>query len=130
MRTARSLPVQDADRGTKRSVRLHRGLLQSATPSLIDRIPLTVEYEHRHHAAATHTSLPPCSRPSRTSPSGGRRKRPSLTATARGSRVSARVGTEEWRRRGPNQRMPRTGGSHDVKPESLIPRSHLSTKPG
>ena len=56
---------------------------------------------------ATHTSLPPCSRPSRTSPSGGRSKRPSLTATARGSRVSARVGTEEWRRRGPNQRMPR-----------------------
>lgn len=30
-----------ADRGEKRSVRLHRGLLQSATPSLIDRIPLT-----------------------------------------------------------------------------------------
>ena len=56
---------------------------------------------------ATHTSLPPCSRPSRTSPSGGRGKRPSLTATARGRRVSARVGTEEWLRRGPNQRMPR-----------------------
>ena len=30
-------------------------------------------------------------------------KRPSLTAAARGSRVSARVGTEEWLRRGPNQ---------------------------
>jgi len=41
MRTARSLPVQNTDRGEKRSVRLHRGLLQSATPSLIDRIPLT-----------------------------------------------------------------------------------------
>ena len=79
---------------------------------------------------ATHTSLPPCSRPSRTSPSGGRRKRPSLTATARGSRVSARVGTEVCLRRGPNQRMPGTGGYHDVKPESLIPNSHLSTKPG
>ena len=79
---------------------------------------------------ATHTSLPPCSRPSRTSPAGGRSKRPSLTATARGSRVSARVGTEEWLRRGPNQRMPGTGGYHDVKPESLIPNSHLSTKPG
>ena len=23
-----------------------------------------------------------------------------------------------------------TGGQHDVKPESLIPSSHLSTKPG
>jgi putative transposase len=64
-----------------------------------------IDYEHRHHAAtsiATHTSLPPCSRPSRTGPSGGRSKRPSLTSTARGSRVSARVGTEEWLRRGPN----------------------------
>jgi hypothetical protein len=26
--------------------------------------------------------------------------------------------------------MPGTGGYHDVKPESLIPNSHLSTKPG
>ena len=46
-------------------------------------------------SVATHTSLPPCSRPSRTSPAGGRSKRPSLTATARGSPVSTRVGTEE-----------------------------------
>jgi hypothetical protein len=58
---------------------------------------------------ATHTSLPPCSRPSRTSPSGGRRKRPSLTATARGSRLSARVGTKEWLRRGRTKEC-RTGG--------------------
>src|SRR5262249_22799742 len=79
---------------------------------------------------ATHTSLPPCSPPSRTSPSGGRRMRPSLTATARGSRVSARVGTEEWLRRGPNKRMPRTGGQHDGKPKSLIPSSHLSNETG
>jgi hypothetical protein len=64
----------------------------------------------RQMVELVHTSLPPCSRPSRTSPSGGRRKRPSLTATARGSRVSARVGTEEWLRRGPNQRIPGTGG--------------------
>ena len=50
----------------------------------------------------THTSLPPCSRPSRTSPSGGSKKRPSLTAAARDSRTIVRVGTEEWLRRGPN----------------------------
>jgi hypothetical protein len=37
-----------------------------------------------------------------TCPAGGRRVRPSLTAAARGNRVSARVGTEEWLRRGPN----------------------------
>ena len=35
-----------------------------------------IDYERRHHALLsfpTHISLPPCSRPSRTSPSGGRR---------------------------------------------------------
>ena len=62
--------------------------------------------DDQSRSIATHTSLPPCSPPSRTSPSGGRRTRPSLTATARGSRVNARVATEEWLRRGPNQRMP------------------------
>ena len=69
-----------------------------------------IDYEHRHHAATvdrdTHQPAAVLA-PSRTSPSGGRRKRPSLTATARGSRVSAQVGTEEWLRPGPNQRMPR-----------------------
>ena len=55
----------------------------------------------------THTSLPPCSQPSRTSPSGGPKKGPSLTAAVRGSRTIVRVGTEEWLRQGPNQRMSR-----------------------
>ena len=92
-----------------------------------------VDYEHRHHAATVDRDA---HQPAavlaavKDKPFGRPQKRPSLTATARGSRVSARVGTEEWRRRGPNQRMPGTGGSHDVKPESLIPSSHLSTKPG
>jgi hypothetical protein len=53
----------------------------------------------------THTSLPPCSQPSRTSPSGGPKEGPSLTAAVRGSRTIVRVGTEEWLRQGPNQRM-------------------------
>ena len=53
----------------------------------------------------THTSLPPCSRPSRTSPSGAPKKGPSLTAAVRGSSTVVRVGTEEWLRQGPNQRM-------------------------
>src|ERR1700693_4014823 len=33
--------------------------------------------------------------------------RPSLTAAARDGRTMVRVGTEEWLRRGPNQRMAR-----------------------
>jgi hypothetical protein len=54
-----------------------------------------IDYEHgimQEPSIATHTSLPPCSRPSRTSPSGGRSKRPSLTATARGGGASLRSG--------------------------------------
>jgi putative transposase len=41
MRAARSLQVQDAGRGEKRGIRVHRRILQSATPSLIDRLSLT-----------------------------------------------------------------------------------------
>ena len=69
-----------------------------------------VDYERQHQATAvipTHTSLPPCSRPSRTSPPGGPKMGPSLTAAARDSRTIVRVGTEEWLRQGPNQRMAR-----------------------
>jgi len=53
----------------------------------------------------THTSLPSCSRPSRTSPSGGPQVGPSLTAAARDGRTIVRAGMEEWLRRGPNKRM-------------------------
>jgi putative transposase len=52
----------------------------------------------------TRTSLPACSPPSRTSPSGGP-KGPSLTAAARAGWSHLRAGTEEWLRRGPNKRM-------------------------
>jgi putative transposase len=64
-----------------------------------------IDYEHRcqeRSAIPTHTSLPPCSRPSRTSPSGGPEEGPSLTAAARDGRDRSRAGTEEWLRRGPN----------------------------
>ena len=68
-----------------------------------------IDYEHRHHAAIVDRDA---HQPAavlaavKDKPFGRRRKPASLTATARGSRVSARVGTEEWLRRGPNQRMP------------------------
>jgi putative transposase len=58
-----------------------------------------IDYEHRQQTRAwipTHTSLPPCSRPSRTSPSGGPEQGPSLTAAARDGRDRLR----EWLRRG------------------------------
>jgi putative transposase len=71
-----------------------------------------IEYERQHHAAAvipTHASLPSCSRPSRTSPSGGPKRGPSLTAAARDARTIVRVGTKEWLCQGPNQRMSQNG---------------------
>ena len=54
-----------------------------------------VDYERRHPATRsipTHTSLPSCSLPSRTSPSGGRKKGPSLTAAVRDGRTIGRDG--------------------------------------
>jgi putative transposase len=45
-----------------------------------------IDYERRHHALRSipkHASLPSCSRPSRTSPLGGCKMRPALTAAAR-----------------------------------------------
>ena len=70
----------------------------------------SIDYERRHHALAVdHDAHQPAIvlAPSRTSPPGGRKMRPSLTAAARDGRTIVRVGTEEWLRRGPNQRMAR-----------------------
>src|SRR5215471_1780193 len=77
----------------------------------------------------THTSLPSCSRPSRTSPAGGP-KRPSLTAAARDGRTFVRAGTEEWLRRGPNKRMQRNRRTKCYQIRYRDPRPQLSTKPG
>ena len=52
-----------------------------------------------------HTSMPPCSRRSRTSPPGGPEVGPSLTAAARDGRTGVRAGMKEWLRWGPNKRM-------------------------
>ena len=69
-----------------------------------------IDYERQHHAESsrsrTHASLPSCSRPSRTSPPGGPKAGPSLTAAARDGRTIVRAGTEEWLNRGPNKRIP------------------------
>jgi hypothetical protein len=61
----------------------------------------------RRQSIPTHASVPPCSRPSRTSPLGGPKKRPSSTDTARDGRTNMRARTQEWPRRGPSQRISR-----------------------
>jgi hypothetical protein len=55
----------------------------------------------RRQSIPTHTSVPSCSRPSRTAPRGA-----VLIADAHDGRTGVRAGTEESLRRGPNQRMP------------------------
>ena len=69
-----------------------------------------VDYERRHQQSRsipTHTILPPCSRPSRTSPSGGRQEAAVLDRRCARRPHIVRAGTEEWLRRGPNKRMAR-----------------------
>jgi hypothetical protein len=78
----------------------------------------------------THISLPPCSRPSKDKPFGRPQMRPSLTAAPLGSRVSARVGTEEWLRRGRTKECQQTKGPHGLRSRRMIPSSHLFAKPG
>jgi putative transposase len=72
-----------------------------------------IDYERRHHAAAVKSDA---NKPAdvleavKDKPCGRPQVGPSLTATARDGRTIARAGTDEWLRRGPNQRMSRTGG--------------------
>jgi hypothetical protein len=74
------------------------GNREAATIAVVTRCaPLPCMVVFRSETA----SVPSCSRPSRTSPSGGREKRgPSLTATRRDGAVETAVGAEEWLRRG------------------------------
>ena len=63
-----------------------------------------VEYERRYHEG----TVDPDARERAivlASPSGGPKMGPFLTPAAHDGRIVVRVGTEEWRRRGPNKRM-------------------------
>jgi hypothetical protein len=51
MRTARALPIQDADRGEKRSVRLIEGFYKPRRRHSSIGYLSPVDYEHRHHAS-------------------------------------------------------------------------------
>ncbi len=93
--------------GSRRRPRRQARYLRSSKAFIIrDAVTHPSDIYHRSTTNAgirsipTHTGLPLCSQPSRTSPLGGRKRRPSLTAAVRDSRVTARVGTEEWLRRG------------------------------
>ena len=73
VRAARSVSVQDTGRSTSR-LRIHRGFYNPRRRHSSIGYLSPIDYERRHHAQQsipTHTSLPPCSRPSRTSPLSG-----------------------------------------------------------
>ena len=84
----------------------------------------------RCRSIPTRTSLPSCSRPSRTCPSGGRKMRPSLTAAARDRRTIRGSGRKNGSARGRTKECHESRGQDAVRSDSLIPSSHLSTKPG
>ena len=62
---------------------------------VVDDLSCTVWWARRRDPP-THPSLPPCSRPSRTSPTGGPKDGPSLTATRHVGARMMWVGTEGW----------------------------------
>src|SRR5215471_10831296 len=85
MRASRSAPVQDASRGTDRGVRIHRGLLQPAPSSFLDRVSLSDRLRASHGQSR---GTPVCRRARgrqgqalRAAPKWGR-PRPPLRATA------------------------------------------------
>jgi transposase InsO family protein len=90
--------------------------LQPTPSSFLDRV-------QRHAAIPAHTSMPPCSRPSRTSPPGGPQVGPSLTAAARDARTFAQAGMKDWLRRGPQEQ-------NALRSDTLIPSRQPSTKAG
>jgi hypothetical protein len=67
-----------------------------------------IDYERRHHALGGRSRPTSAWRRARDRQGQALRaapRGPSLTAAARDGRTIVRVGTEEWLRRGPNQRM-------------------------
>ena len=85
-----------------------------------------IDYERRHHAAAAN---PNAHKPAavlaavKDKPFGRPQVGAVLDRHVRGSRTIVRVGTEEWLRQGPNQRMFETGGQHAVRSDRLIPNA-------
>jgi hypothetical protein len=97
--------------GRKRSDQNAAQILARRGPSTYGSAPTTSAGMRRRPSNPTHTSLPSCSRPSRTNPPGG----PGRKNGSAGGR------TKEWHE---------TGGQNDFKSDILIPSSHPSTKPG
>ena len=122
MRASRQASVQDAGRGADRGVRVHRGLLQPAPPSFLDLgDSFPIHYE-RHHVAISDAHQPDAvlaavkDKPSGQSPSGA----VPLPPAARDGRTLVRAGTEEWLRRGPEEK-------NGTKQESKMPSAQISS---
>jgi hypothetical protein len=101
MRASRQAPVQDAGRGADRGVRFHRGLLQPAPPSFVDRVSLPIDYERLHAANPDAHQSAAVLAAVKDKPSG----RPPSGAVLDRRCARRPHGMEEWLRRGPNKRM-------------------------
>ena len=138
MRAARPAPVQDPGRGAHRRLRIHRGLLQSTPPSFVARLSLT----HRLRAPVTksersipaHTSLPSCSRPSRSGLETPERCPGAAAVLDRRCDTTAEPSCGPGRKNGSTggrtKEYLKTGGQNAVRSDTLIPSPHPSTKPG
>src|ERR1700676_254670 len=87
----------------------------------------------RRPSIPVHASLPSCSRLSRSGLETSQQFappacRPSLTAARHDSLGNLQAGTERCSR--PNQKMRSKRRTECRQPNTLIPRPHLSTKPG
>ena len=115
MRAARSAPVQDAGRGAHAVFEFIEGFYNPRRRHSSIGYLSPIDYERQHHATAVD---PDAHQPAvvlaavKDKPFGRPQEGPSLTAAARDGRTIVRAGTEEWLRRGPNQRMSRNRRSN------------------
>ena len=138
MRVAGSQPVQNASRGAQRRLRVHRRLLQSASAAFVARISVTrrVRATTCSHALSTRRTRSCRRARSRQGPSSprGRRTpvRPTLTAPARDGLPTCGPGRKDGLPAEQKDGLRKTaeGGHNAVKADTLIPNTHLSTKPG
>jgi len=90
-----------------------------------------IDYEHRHHAATVdHDAHQPAAVLAAINDKPFGRPQEAAVLDRDCARQPRQCAGRNGSARGRTKECHETGGKHDIKPESLIPSSHLSTKPG